>query len=60
MNAIASGLTTIANGVFAVAGAVASPLVVGGVISTVSIAWLAATRLEELNRQGTKPTVQRH
>ena len=60
MNAIASGLTTIANGVFAVAGAVASPLVIGGVISAVSIVWLAATRLEELNRQGTKPAVQRH
>lgn len=60
MDALSAGLTTIANGALEVLGFMASPLVIAFVLCTISIGWLAAIRIEELDRQGTKPTVQRH
>lgn len=60
MDAISAGLVTLANGALSAFAAAASPVTVAVALCALSLAWLAAIRLEELDRQGTKPTVARH
>lgn len=54
------GLILIANGLLKMAGSLADPLTLIGVVAAVSLWWLAGIEVEELNRQGTKPQVGRH
>lgn len=60
MDAISAGLTTLFNGALAALDAVLNPISIALVLCALSLAWLSAIRIEELDRQGTKPTVARH
>ena len=60
MDALGSGLVTLVNGLLAVLGALGNPVSLALVAIGASLAWLALVRIEELDRQGTKPTVTRH
>ena len=60
MDTFAAGLSTIANGVFHVAGAANSPVAVAFAIAGMSLAWLALIEVHEMDRMGVKPDVVRH
>lgn len=60
MDALASGLTTMANGLFELFGHLLSPVALALVVVCAGFAWLTAVELEELDREGTKPTIAIH
>lgn len=60
MEHLASGIITLLNGLWFALGAFASPLAIAGVLAAASLAWLARMEVDELDRQGVKPLVDRH
>lgn len=60
MEAIGTGLILIANGALTLLSQLVSLTTVVGLIAVASLWWLATTEVEELNRQGVKPDVERH
>lgn len=52
--------TTVANGFVSFFQFAASPVTLSVVVTLLSLAWLAGIEVEELTRQGTKPSVQLH
>ena len=60
MEIFSSGLITLLNGLLAMVGALASPVVVALVLAGLGLAWLCRLEIDELNRQSSKPEVGRH
>jgi hypothetical protein len=60
METLGNGLFTLANGTWEALTALASPMVLTGLVLAVSLVWLSLIEVEELDRQGTKPEVRRH
>lgn len=54
---LASGIITVLNGLWAIVGAVLSPITIIVVLTAVSFAWLALLENDELDRQATKPQI---
>lgn len=59
MNALTNGLITVANGLVALADGATTPVALMCAVVAASLAWLALIELDELNRQGTKPEIER-
>ncbi len=49
-----------ANGLFELVGHLLSPVAIALVAVAAGFAWLTAVELEELDREGTKPTIAIH
>lgn len=60
MDILGSGLVTLANGVLASLGAVASPLTIAAAAAAASLWQMARVEIEDADRRGTKPLVERH
>lgn len=59
MEVFANGIVTIVNGLRAVTGGLVNPLSVMAILTAVGLVWLALIELDEINRQGTKPEIER-
>lgn len=59
MDALANGLVTIVNGLWAIVDGLLSPVALMSIVIAASLAWIALIELDELNRQGTKPEIER-
>jgi len=59
MDALANGLVTVANGARTLADGVLTPVALMCAVIAASLVWLALIELDELNRQGTKPEIER-
>jgi hypothetical protein len=60
MDQLASGIITLLNGVWLALTSLASPLVLAAVGMVAALVWLALIEVDELDRQGAKPVVERH
>lgn len=60
MNIFANGLAIEFNGLLSTLHHVVSPITVAVILSVMSLAFLATFEVEELNRQGIKPVIERH
>ena len=60
MNTLANSFIALANGIFASAHHLVSPITVALVVIGASLAWIARIEVEELNRKGTKPHIGIH
>jgi hypothetical protein len=60
MQALANGLYLLFNGAMSSIHAVVSPVTIAIVLCLGSLTWLATLETDELNRQGHKPTIERH
>jgi hypothetical protein len=59
MDVFANGIITIVNGLRAVTGGLVNPLSVMAILTAAGLVWLALIELDEINRQGTKPEIER-
>lgn len=59
-DALATGLISIANGLLDFAGMALSLRTILILATLISLAWLAACEVEEMDRQGLKPTIRQH
>ena len=59
MEPLANGLVTVFNGLQTLFNGLLTPVVVMGIAIGGALAWLALIELDELNRQGTKPEIER-
>lgn len=60
LSAFGNGLVAIVNGVLVLIERVANPTLVCGVLLALGLLWMAAVEIEELDRAGLKPVVDRH
>ena len=60
MNSLINAFVAFANGLYNLTHHLASPGTAAVVIIAASLAWLACIEIDELNRRGTKPTVETH
>lgn len=60
MELLGDGIVTLLNGFGGLVSMVASPLTIIIVLLGISLTWLSLIEIDELNRQGSKPDVQRH
>lgn len=60
MDQLADGLVTVFNGAWATVTSLTHPGVAGLLVLAGGLAWMARLELDELDRHGTKPTVERH
>jgi hypothetical protein len=60
MEHLGNGLVTIFNGLWVTLTSVVSPATLGGLVLAACLLWLARLELDELDRLGSKPTVDRH
>lgn len=60
MDELASGIITLLNGIWMALTSLASPLVLAGVAMAAGLLWLALIEVDDLDRQGSKPVVERH
>jgi hypothetical protein len=60
MDTFAAGLSTIANGVFHVAGIAKSPIAAAFTVVALCLSWLALIEVHEMDRMAVKPEVIRH
>lgn len=60
MDAVATGLIAIFNGLWTLLAAVFSPLTITILVLIACGTWLAVIEVDELDRQARKPTVMRH
>lgn len=60
MEHLGNGLITLANGLWTIATALVSPMVLGALVLALALAWLSKLEVDELDRSGTKPLVDRH
>jgi hypothetical protein len=60
MAILGNGLITLVNGFLSIGGRLASVEALCAVMAAVALFWLALLEVDELNRQGTKPTIGRH
>jgi hypothetical protein len=60
MELLGDGLVTMLNGLGRLFSMVLSPLTVIVALLAISLIWLSLIEIDELNRQGSKPDVQRH
>jgi hypothetical protein len=59
MDALANGLITIVNGLRTLADGMLTPIVLMSAAIAASLVWIVLIELDELNRQGTKPEIER-
>lgn len=59
MDVFANGLVTIFNGVTTIVDGLLTPVAVMAILLGCGLTWLALIELDELNRQGTKPEIER-
>jgi len=59
MDALANGLITVFNGMQTLLDGLLTPIAAMGVAIGAALVWIALIELDELNRQGTKPEIER-
>lgn len=59
MDALANGLVTVFNGLRTLLDGLLTPVATMGILIAGALVWLALIELDELNRQGTKPEIER-
>jgi len=59
MDVFANGLVTIFNGITTIVDGLLTPVAVMAILLACGLTWLALIELDELNRQGTKPEIER-
>lgn len=59
MDALANGLITVVNGLQTLLDGLLTPIAAMGVVIGAALVWIALIELDELNRQGTKPEIER-
>jgi hypothetical protein len=60
MDELSSGFTVLFNGGYASLAAAANWSAVFGVLTILSLVWMARLELDDVERRGAKPPVQRH
>jgi len=59
MDALANGLVTVFNGLQTLLDGLLTPVTLMGIAIGAALVWIALIELDELNRQGTKPEIER-
>lgn len=59
MDTLANGLITVVNGLQTLLDGLLTPIAAMGVAIGAALVWIALIELDELNRQGTKPEIER-
>jgi hypothetical protein len=60
MDHFGNGIVTVFNGIWTTLIAVASPLTLGLLVLVAGLGWLARLEVDELDRQASKPRIDRH
>jgi len=60
MDSLGTYLILAFNGALNLSAHLGSPVTVMGIVTGISLWWMARIEIEELNRQGAKPVVRRH